>query len=774
MDRDSLLDVEVTWLLEVTFAGQTYRWSSQPIDVDTDDGPIPYDGGLDALRVEEALAVVSDAPDTRSVALDVFWPDDVAALVSAGHDLAAATGELAALPAGVAYEDRLVVVSGSVSQPEYGGADEPVSFSLVENPYDDRSSSHTPDMQINATTWSDAPSTVYGTWYPLPIGRGGQSPAYCIKASGSSGAQLADKLIIAGFPVEASEVTLGYNTGTHFGSSDGQVVTIEEDGLGRLCATVDVTGFSDEFRGAGAWYVGWYNNGGADPVDAMRSEFRGGKALVTIGELLRFCAAKSTVRVDDGRFASVGGQLPWLFFLYIDEPVSWLKWLEQRVLPHLPVALASSPAGGLFPVLWRFDAERRDAVEHLEAGPGVVRISRVRYERELGEITQSIRLNWQYGSLAQEYQKTTVMTPFPESYLDSGVDVMSDAFCVAAALKYCPAPDVPREETLDVDLCWTEATAARILAWKIRQLGASPRLVDYQVGQEYGWLELGAVLTLTDDEVSLEDVVCLLVGHARRDDGWHELQLEILDPLVSAESEDPPDATDETPGWTPPPPPPDWGDPDALYTTTVALQDLDVTEWTDDTGNGYDLDVVTGTNPVYVATAADFGGKPAIVFSSGSLSSTATFPISGDITVIAVVCKTGAAALYEYLWSFGSTGAGEPGVGIYLHRDALNADSWRAVFDADVGNPMMTDGAPHVVAVRRTGSNRDVFVDGASALADSCPTTTYTEELFVGGREGGGRTASGVEFAALAVYLDAVDDAEIARISAEAAAYYGL
>ena len=78
--RIDLTSDRLIWLCSITFAGRTYRFSTEPISI-TQTRPsdtIRYDGGLQALDVDEALAIVTELPDARSVPLEILWPDDIA------------------------------------------------------------------------------------------------------------------------------------------------------------------------------------------------------------------------------------------------------------------------------------------------------------------------------------------------------------------------------------------------------------------------------------------------------------------------------------------------------------------------------------------------------------------------------------------------------------------------------------------------------------------------------------------------------------------------
>lgn len=544
--REALIDGRLVWLLDIEYAGAIYRWSSRPVEVTSDGGTLTYPGGLDALDFTDSLAIVSDASRDRSVSLSVLWPrPGVALLIQRGHDLAAAVGALSLWMEGQPWESRIVVISGLLSQPEYEAADQPVSFSLTEQPLDDIAQLIPPSYQIDDVTWPTAPESSHNQRYPLPFFAPGAhrsdgvlSPAYAIEYT--AGTKKVDTVIISGFPVMATTVDLGIWVDHELQTANLPVQTFT-DGLGRTVWGLDITGLSADFTQADEWFIHDWKEGG------IRSPYRQGP-LTTAGELLRYLADRSSVRVDRARFASVASQLSWPVEGYIDDEATALGYMSDVLLPILPVSLASGPLG-LFPVLWRYDARRTDAVETLTNGDNCARVGAVTYQSKPSEVIQRIVLEWAFDAHTREFTRQTVLEPY-DTVGDSRSH--SSAFVRAAATRYIDNdPSKWRTYHTESEIIGTDITAARYLSWKIRQLGYSPRLVEYDVGQEMGWLELGAVVLLTDAEIYLDEIVALVVARTLTDTGIWRLQLQILDDLASSQSVGP--SLDQTtqPTWTP-------------------------------------------------------------------------------------------------------------------------------------------------------------------------------------------------------------------------------
>ena len=153
-----LIAASPVWLLELTFAGRVFRFASESVDItDADDNVLSYEGSIGEIDFNESFDLFADAPTLPSVSFEAFFPADVsvASLVSQGHALDGAKGELSLHLPGNAYEDRSIRLLGLVSEPVYGDSGEPVSFSLESLPFDDGAQWPPAGAVVSETTWPD-------------------------------------------------------------------------------------------------------------------------------------------------------------------------------------------------------------------------------------------------------------------------------------------------------------------------------------------------------------------------------------------------------------------------------------------------------------------------------------------------------------------------------------------------------------------------------------------------------------------------------------------
>lgn len=497
-------DVDLVWLLSIEWAGRTYRWSSRPCaPLDADSQAVPHDGGLPAVEFSESFSLLSLSPDTRSVSLELDFPVDVAALIQAGHDLAAGTGELALWRDGDAYEDRMVLLSGRVREPEYGADGEPVALTMEQEPWDDRALVPASTARVTPDTWPTAASAAKGIYYPLVFGEPGLfrdsdgteettsgSPGLVVEWDGVNSVALT--VLIAGHEVAASSVKVYTADGQ---SSVTLSVSHTTDGLGRKVAIVDLSGESATFADDSEYWIGWNDGGGILSDD--RSE-----AITGAGDLLLYFLRQASVEADYGRFRALRDQLnAYKIGGYIDEATSPAEWLADNLLPLLPVSLVWG-TDGVYPVLWDLDAGPLDAVGEVVAGPGIVRTGPVKYIRAARDLLNELRLSFALRARTGEFRRVLTCTPEPDP--DSADDFASH-YSVISASRYGV-----QGESIETDVVYDTSTAGLILQWMVRAKALPIRTVTYECGVDHGWLEPGDVILLTDEELSFSEQVALV------------------------------------------------------------------------------------------------------------------------------------------------------------------------------------------------------------------------------------------------------------------------
>lgn len=234
----------LVWLLDLSLGGRTLRASTMPVVF----GGRRYTGAIDEVSMVETLALGS-APSAREASIDLLPEVDMAELVSQAHTLTAGRATLRLWDTTEAeYLAEVVMLDARCSLPEFGAVDEPLSFTLSAEAFDDTASLIPPSAAISESTWPTAPDDSVGQSYPLIWGAAGTltgrvsdevpaSVGYAVEtlldedynfdaaATSSNQATLTSG---TGELLSHMEVLYEEHTGGGFGLTDGDTYYVEE------------------------------------------------------------------------------------------------------------------------------------------------------------------------------------------------------------------------------------------------------------------------------------------------------------------------------------------------------------------------------------------------------------------------------------------------------------------------------------------------------------------------------------------------------------------
>lgn len=590
---------DVFWLLDFTFAGRVWRISDGPTEVLTADGEtLRYHPGLNEVEHVEALDLLADSTaQAVSVSLSFDLGASVAELVARGHELAGARGVLSRWVDGQTYETRRVVLAGVAVDPEYGADDEPVNLTLEASPWTDASLFPGEALSVIEgnipTAWYDSLGEgEHGLAYPQVYGRPGRLPENPIAAwgtvvtargwsAGSQGVWLWHEnegyppdagfrikliLCIAGHWSTASTVYLSsesYPGGAIFRCYNGwderghpityvpwycTVTGTDEpydyDAGGTYSFTDTVAGLDVWGLGHETWttdpfqpadqgtpepiFVGWLDH----ESDGGGKAGEDGTLMRGAGQILADILRLTSVPVDRGRWAAAEGYLNrYLFDFVIDAQVVPWDFARQNVLPLLPVSIVTGP-DGLYGVVWRYDATAADAVAHLDTGTDleIERSSTVTADRS--NIIN--RITVKYGKALRTGRWLAQVT----LDADDTDGAIPDLYCALSQRRYQRPDGQPLvvEKVIEAVCVYDDATATAIAQWHARAFALARRRVSYTVSEaRYGWMERGAIVTLTDADLYIDAQLCIVESIAI--DGSGRLDLGLLmvaDPVRDA------------------------------------------------------------------------------------------------------------------------------------------------------------------------------------------------------------------------------------------------
>lgn len=487
------------WLLEVVIDGRTYRWSTEPVDVDDD----RYMGGLqDPGEVEDGSTqlalVLTDA--------SVDWP-------AVAPSVQGSAAVLRRWREDTVLEASVVVLSGEVVSIDWATASDPVRL-LV----------------------SSAAAAVMGVPFPPPLARSGSLTWPLAGVVGDEGVCYPVLFGYPGYegstPYPVVPVALAQYTGVRattrlIVSEDADApitsVRIRNDAVGveanqnaervndRLGQRVLVTNFSAAATGypaaandARLFYAGFGPAGG------------GGVARSAYDVLVYLLRRWGSGTVDWGRIPEIEGLIgAYLVDSWVDTSIAdpW-EWLEQVLLPDLPVAVRVNGNGRryLVPRILRpLDAQ---VVAELTAGRHVEAASRVTLERPgpTNEFVAEYR-----EDRTGVYRARVVITggsgtdlgvlpgSNPGSTDTQSVTVVRSGRCSASLAQY----DRRRDRQVQIiDWTWDEGTVLRVLEDRVEREALPARRVAYTIRERLrDQLREADVVRITDEDLGFDGVL---------------------------------------------------------------------------------------------------------------------------------------------------------------------------------------------------------------------------------------------------------------------------
>lgn len=498
-----LRGVNVYWLLTIDFAGRQFRWATDAVEIVNADGDyLDFKGGLD-VSYGRVFDLFDLSPSGGVSIRGLQFPDDVdlALLYERGYRLERSRAEISVWIPGRTWEKRRVMMIGRVSLPDYGGIGEDLSFTIQPESSEDNTVFPAPRLYVNRRRWTGAADPFLSKHYVTVFGQPGfvgiengsfvsaaptGSPAYYVASN---------TLTIAGHHVRAPTVAV-YNA-TKGTKKLALATNNTTDALGREVATVDISSWVGTNDPQDDYYVAWLTGGGLPGPE--------GPAMRGAGDIMEYMMSQSTMQVDYGRFQAIKSELnAYKIDCCINEPVGPWSWCVKHLLPLMPVSIVAGPDGH-YPVLWRPDAAAADAVADLVAGEGLTRNGLVQIDR--GKIANELSISYSPLATSNDYRYTRTVTGGPIEAGDT--DTWTAQHVKASRLAYGEL----RAKPIKTKIVYDQATADRILMWKSRAMAFATRSVKYDnPSGEWAWLEPGAVVTITDDELHWASKVAIVRG----------------------------------------------------------------------------------------------------------------------------------------------------------------------------------------------------------------------------------------------------------------------
>lgn len=493
--------LDLSWLLELTWASQIFRFATDAVNIiDVDSNILPYLGGL-RVQFSESMSLFSPAPVAPRLSIrGLQFPVDVAELIEKGNPMVRVQCELSMHVGGDAFERRKIRFKGQLRATDYGEIDESVSFTLTPNPRGRALLIPDADAMISQTTWPNHDEIAEGEHVPIVIGNPGlnKSSVGGIRYTGGSPALTVDGnndyLAISEKRVNATNVVI-IDTDAEARTADNPVVH-RSDALGREFATIEMDPAAAQatYIIGNEYQVDWSSNSGsADAGGGILNPFAAG-ALRGAGDVARWGYNLAEVEVDHGRWAAVADTLnAFLIDTYIDDPTDLPRWIEKELLPLLPLAGVLHGPNGIYPVLWNRFVHSTEVVADIDVvRDGLSRQGPVRYED--GDFGNELKI--QFAPRGDNGRPSRRRTRTGRDVGSNTSDVQPQSQLRSSQITH----GRKARKAVTTAIIRDNATALRILAWQAAAFAFPWRMIDYRDDAGHlAWLRPGDPVLLTDD-----------------------------------------------------------------------------------------------------------------------------------------------------------------------------------------------------------------------------------------------------------------------------------
>jgi hypothetical protein len=343
---------------------------------------------------------------------------------------------------------------------------------------------------------------------------------------------VADRAVSPG-TVKLRNFDITTNTDPEYGWSAALTVGQAEDNLGRVFSYVTHPASGTppgKTAPKGNYWVSWTGTGGIP-------NRRHTGPMEDAGEILEWMLSRSDLVIDRGRTGAAVDQLRGFKLAgYVDDPeITVEEWIRSNLLPILPITMRTGPHG-VYPLVLRWQARHTDAVATLDTGRrDCWRLGGVRTEGT-EDVASEIRLSYALDANTGKYTATLTLHGDPdldaELRRNGGTNrVVLNRACMIARSR---RPDSTAQVyAIETDWIYDDATAFRVAAWLASDRALPKQLIDLEVAPEYGYLQVGDVVTVTDPDLWLSDVVGIVVGRDPLATSTIPVSVRLLDPRVT-------------------------------------------------------------------------------------------------------------------------------------------------------------------------------------------------------------------------------------------------
>lgn len=544
---------DVCFLLDVDWLGMTYRFSTVPIDIEDEitNQTYRYIGGLGDPSIDQQTEFVGFDIDGNSISVDLTFNDiNWVAEWKQGRSLENASAVLSMIvikddTTAFKYSDRIQLYTGKVTDPIFGTPTKPIGNIIfsIEN------SKNTVQKKLLANSFEIDPyvfpgldqraaalgkviDVPVGQYVPFVFGKLGSwyfrnssnasfstidiakcTPSYIVDVSGS-GASLEITLLICMGEAASTKVKIFDDAGGYFVNytfseynSNGDLYTYTTYQFGNVIEEDSFVPGLDEDQ---TFWVSWgeYGEGIQDPYT--------NNSLSGAGDLCLYCLQESGLEYNQEAWNGLKPVLNrYKFAGYVNDPaVLLMDWFEQNIIRNLPIEVFPGDKG-LEPRLNLYFTQEKVIPQHHILESGMFEVQTGLQPLPVNPINK-VTVKFGYEGRNEHYLSTVKIDPTESPNLG-----YRDPFTQrdpVSSLSYTRYG--LRETVLELPFVWDLHTAYRIARDKIRMSALGAYGVEVFAFPEFGYLQIGDIISFTSVLLGLDEQKCQIVGKSWNGGKW--------------------------------------------------------------------------------------------------------------------------------------------------------------------------------------------------------------------------------------------------------------
>ena len=553
--RNDWEEVDILWTLEVSYLGEEYRFATITLDLVAEDGKsYPYTGGLEDVVVSTSLQTVGDiSAEADSVSIAITFPNkNIAQLQMDGKFIEGSHAKIGYIlmkngEIETEYDNRPTIFQGIITGPVYGHPNRPqgyVEFSienkamissqgllatiLGENMYiEDVSCSNalytSPDWpqdrgltEVQDIHRGKVIPWVFGELQAVQHSSGDTSsipitPAYAI-AYDPSAAHKPVYYLACGHVTNANTVNLFSNTGETDSSTIETFVNIDN----RTLTYFEIPNGSAIPQSVAAnddreVWVEW-DDGGAYPIPIGEGNLQGG------GDICLWLLSELTDDIDYDAWNALRPFLnQYLFAGYVnDDKITVFQWLQKNIVAYLPIHVVNGP-NGLKPVIDMFqsqvDIQPRLSITE---GPEFERVGPVVSLNTPEDVSNVVTVRYAMNGVVEDYSTfVQVSNKIPAAGTLSSISYIAHPKSMISIQRYGE-----KKKVVELDFCYDNGTAQRIAQDILEREALPTKSIQYSVSLRYGYLVLGDIVEITDEDIGLYSHKGQIISKLFEDGRW--------------------------------------------------------------------------------------------------------------------------------------------------------------------------------------------------------------------------------------------------------------